>query len=337
MRKKGSGSRTPAISVVVLTLNEEATISKCLDSIINQHFPRSRFEVIVVDGYSTDRTREIAELYTSRILLEDRHTFGSARNLGVSSARGKYVAFVSADAWAEPDWLENICKAFSSRRVAGIVGRQLPITSSGWVSKIRSVGFEGTYSNGPRWMGMGDNFSTVNCAYTREAILGVGGFDESLLACEDQDLGHRILQDGLGIIYDPSMTVHHTAEDSLIGICRKTFRQGIGEGICISRYRVWSERLYLSILLLLMLVVFPLAFLVGFLRSIVGILLNSTIFLFLLAVTWLAMRVFQVTRDWKTFLGAYVYYPTVGLAELLGFLVGRLTAHRSPAMTVSQT
>lgn len=295
---------------------------------MNQRFPKNRFEIIVVDGGSTDRTREIAESYTLKILLERRHTFGYARNLGVTSARGKHVAFISADAWAEPDWLTKIDRTLSSQRTAGIVGRQVPITSPGWVSKIRSTGFKRAYSNESRRMERGDNFSTVNCAYTRDAILGNGGFDESLPACEDQDLAHRILQSGLRIIYDPSVTVHHAAEDSLIEICRKTFRQGIGRGVCNSRYKVWSGKLYLSTLLLLMLMVFPLALLVESSRSLMGVLLGSLISLLLLAVTWYAVEVFKETRDWRTFLGTYIYYPSVAVSELLGFLLGRLTAYK---------
>jgi len=318
-----------------LTLNEEATIGRCLDSIVNQRYPRTEFEIIVVDGHSIDRTREIAKNYNSEILLENKHTFGHARNLGVHSAKGKYIAFVSSDAWAEPDWLTNVHKAISTQETAGIVGKQIPITSTSWVSKIRSARFKETYSDESRRMGKGDNFSTVNCTYTRKAIVESGGFDESLPACEDQDLAHRILQNGLKIIYDPNVTVHHAAEESLVKICTKTFRQGIGEGVCNSRYQVWSGKLYLSILLLIALATFPLALAASFSRSLTSLLLGSLISLFLLVMTFYATRVFQETRDWRTFLGTYVYYPSVAIAELLGFLIGRLIAYKFPTVTGS--
>ncbi len=337
MRKKEPVSLPPTISVVVLTLNEEATISSCLESITNQHFPKSKFETVIVDGGSEDRTREIAGHYTSKIIVESRHTFGHARNLGVQSARGKYAAFISADAWAEPDWLTNICKAFSSQETAGVVGRQVPITSPGWVSKIRSIGFKRTYSGEAKPMRMGDNFSTVNSAYAKNAILSSGGFDEAIPACEDQDQAHRILQSGFRIIYDPSVIVHHVAEDSLQEIIKKTFRQGIGEGICSSRYQVWSGRLYLSIILLLTLMSLPLALTAGSLRSVAGIMFGSLITLLLLSMTCLAARAFQETRDWRTFLGSYLYYPSVAIAELLGFLLGRLTAHKFPSVRAPRT
>ena len=337
MKKKESISLPPAISVVVLTLNEEKTIARCLDSIMNQRLSESKFETIVVDGGSEDQTRKIAEHYTSRILLESRHTFGYARNLGIRSARGEYVAFISADAWAEPNWLTNICKALSSQETAGVVGRQVPITSPRWVSKIRSIAFKRTYNGEARPMKRGDNFSTVNSAYVKRAILDSGGFDEALPACEDQDLAHRILQTGLRITYDPSVTVHHAAEDSLQGILKKTLRQGIGEGICSSRYQVWSGRLYLAILILLAMMSLTLALTTDSFRSVAGIIFSSMIALFLLSMTSVAIRVFQETRDWKAFLGSYLYYPSVAIAELLGFAFGRLTAHRFPSVRVPRT
>lgn len=324
-----------AISVVILTLNEEATIGRCLDSITNQRFPKDEFEIVIVDGYSTDRTREIAESYNSKILLESRHTFGYARNLGVSSTKGEHVAFISADAWAEPDWLANIHKTLSAQEAVGVVGRQVPITSPGWVSKIRSAGFKRTYHKKARWMGKGDNFSTVNCVYTREVILESGGFDESLPTCEDQDLAHRILQTGLKIIYDPKVIVHHDAEESLVEICKKTFRQGIGEGICSSRHQVWSERLFLSILLLLMLLASPLVLIIGFPMILTNLFLGILVSIFLLEITRYALEVFRETRDWRAFLGSYIYFPSVAIVELLGFLIGRLVAHRIPTVTDS--
>ncbi len=330
MKRKENGSTSPTVSVVVLTLNEEATVDRCLESIINQRFPDNRFEIVVVDGNSTDKTREIAGRYTPKVLVEDRHNFGYARNLGVHSAKGRYVAFISADAWAEPGWLEGIHSTLSSRELAGLVGRQVPITYHNWVSKIRSSRFKKTYTDKPGQMKKGDNFSTVNCAYTIEAILKNGGFDETLPACEDQDLAHRILQSNLKIIYDPTVTVHHAAEESLGEICKKTFRQGIGEGICSSRYQIWSEKLYFSVLLLAIPIIFPLALLTGIPQILVESVAKSLAGLFLLALTWNALQVIRETRDWRTLLGTYIYYPAVALAELSGFLIGRLTAHDYP-------
>jgi glycosyltransferase involved in cell wall biosynthesis len=330
LKKKEPALSSTTISVVILTLNEEATIDRCPNSITRQSFPKSEIEIVVVDGNSTDRTREIAELYTPKILLENRHTFGYARNLGVSSAKGKYVAFISADAWAELDWLTNIKETLTSQGVVGVVGKQVPITSPNWVSKIRSTGFRKTYRGKSRWMERGDNFSTVNCAYSREVILKNGGFDESLPACEDQDLGHRILQTSLKILYDPNVTVHHDAEESLRDIWRKTFQQGVGEGICNSRYQVWSERLLLSILLLLTVLISPSVLVFAFPEVIRRLVFGPLLFILLLALTRSALEVLRETRDWKAFLGAYIYYPSVAIVESMGFLVGRLTSNRYP-------
>lgn len=332
MKKKEPVPLSTTISVVVLTLNEEATIERCLDSIVKQSFPKSEFEIIVVDGNSTDRTREIAESYALRILIENRHTFGHARNLGVSSAKGRYVAFISADAWAESDWLTNIKKTLTSQDVVGVVGRQVPIVSPNWVSKIRSMGFKKTYRGESRRMVRGDNFSTVNCGYSRETIVKSGGFDESLPACEDQDLGHRILQTGLKIFYNPNVTVHHAAEDSLVEILKKTFRQGIGEGICNSRYQVWSERVYLSFFLLLLLLALPLVLILKPPGVPTHLLFGSLLSLLILSLTKSALEVLQETGDWRASLGTYIYYPTVAIAELTGVLIGKLTSNRFPSV-----
>jgi len=329
--KKEATPSKIAISIIVLTLNEEKNIGRCLDSIMNQDLPKDRVEIIVVDGDSEDRTREIAEKYTSKILIEKKHNFGYARNLGVRSAAGDYIVFISADAWADNGWLKNIQNTLSEEEIDGVVGKQIPVTaSSSWVSRIRSAGFQETYGNDPYMMIRGDNFSTVNCAYKKRAILEVGGFDESLPACEDQDLAHRVLCRGGRIVYNPEVIVHHAAEDSLKEILRKTLRQGVGEGVCSARHQIWENRLYLSILLLTLMIL-PSILLYIFPETPLLVYLGSIIALVFLATTWYRLRVLKSTNDIGMLLGAYLYYPLVGAAELLGFLIGRVTVNRYPS------
>ena len=86
---------TPKISVVVPVRNGASQIARCLQALFEQTL--QPYEVIVVDGHSTDSTVEVAGTFPVTVVYEDHRTVGGARQVGVEHARGDYVAFTDAD------------------------------------------------------------------------------------------------------------------------------------------------------------------------------------------------------------------------------------------------
>lgn len=97
-------SDKPLVSVIIPTKNSEKTIETCLKSVREQTYPI--IEVIVVDNYSTDRTREIAGRYADLVLLRGPERSAQV-NFGVKQARGKYVYRVDSDFVLEPNVIEE--------------------------------------------------------------------------------------------------------------------------------------------------------------------------------------------------------------------------------------
>lgn len=101
--------KEPKISVIMLTYNREKLVSRAIESILGQSEPD--FEFIIVDNGSSDRSGAIADEYAEKdericVIHRERGNIGSGRNTGLDAARGKYVAFIDDDDWAEPDFLE---------------------------------------------------------------------------------------------------------------------------------------------------------------------------------------------------------------------------------------
>ena len=102
---------SPFVSIVIPCRNEEKFIGKCLDSIIGNHFPQDRLEVLVVDGMSDDGTQDVISEYTckysciKRLVNPDRIT-PRAMNIGVKSAKGDVVIFVNAHCILDKDFLK---------------------------------------------------------------------------------------------------------------------------------------------------------------------------------------------------------------------------------------
>ena len=119
------------ISVIVPSFNEEANIAQCLVSLSHQTLARSDYEVIVVDGGSTDKTCEIARKYADMVFIQKSKKVGGARNDGVEAAKGDIVATTDADCILPPDWLEQIRNAFAKEpELAQVYGPVYPIEDS---------------------------------------------------------------------------------------------------------------------------------------------------------------------------------------------------------------
>lgn len=104
----------PLFSIIVPVFNSENYLHKCIDSLLAQTY--ADFELLLIDDGSTDRSGEICDEYAEKDLrIKVFHTsnkgVSTARNLGLSLARGKYINFVDSDDWVKPDYLEKYVDA----------------------------------------------------------------------------------------------------------------------------------------------------------------------------------------------------------------------------------
>lgn len=110
---------TPKFSIIVPLYNKERYVKKAIESVLAQTY--RDFELIIVDDGSTDNSAAICEEllssytvhhtpYTIRFLKQANSGVAAARNNGVAASKGEYVAFLDADDWWEPTWLEEMDK-----------------------------------------------------------------------------------------------------------------------------------------------------------------------------------------------------------------------------------
>ena len=204
-------AKNPKVSVVILTKNSEKVIGDCLNAVFNQTF--KDLEAIIVDGNSTDKTIDIVKSTPAKIVMEEgkgKKRFSYARNLGVRAAKGNMIAFVSSDCVPEKNWLEKLIEPLGGKVVATF-GRQVFVGEDEdgpgskvlgkYISLRMGKMFDGEF---PPWY-----YSTVNSSVKRKIVKDLGWFDEGLKACEDQDLGFRIVEKGYKIKYCPNAIVYN--------------------------------------------------------------------------------------------------------------------------------
>ncbi|MCX6777266.1 MAG: glycosyltransferase [Candidatus Micrarchaeota archaeon] len=176
------------ISVVIPVLNEEKCIRDCFESLKKQDY-KGEWEVILVDGQSTDKTREIAKEYTKNIIVEPPRGPGNARNIGAKTAKYPIVAFIDSDCIAPEHWLSEIAKQFEDEKLVGLGGVLRPsdartldrvmfkLNADWWVRISALLGIYQLYGN--------------NCAYRLEAFKKLGGFNTKVSFWEDTELSMR--------------------------------------------------------------------------------------------------------------------------------------------------
>ena len=187
----------PAVSVVIITYNKADTVGQAIESVLRQTY--ADYEILVVDDGSTDNTAEVVGRYGSRVryLLKKNGGTGSARNLGLDQARGRYVAFLDGDDLWLPRKLELQMAAFEKE--PGIIAVQC---GAYCVDQDLRV-FETRVCH-PRFDRLQDfllfrNLPAFSSTVTvrREVFGKIGGFGTDLVILSDWDMACRLASVGI--------------------------------------------------------------------------------------------------------------------------------------------
>jgi succinoglycan biosynthesis protein ExoA len=228
------------VSVILPVRNEAQFIEHLLTELVGQDYDRRRFEVIVVDGESTDDTpamvSRFAEQHSNVCLLRNPKRLSSAaRNIGIRAARGDVVVVVDGHCEIGDDqFLTKLATAFVTSR-ADCLGRPQPLDVSQANTVQRAIAAARSswlghhpdsyiYSSQPQFVPA----KSVAIAYRRSVFERVGYFDETFDACEDVEFNHRIDLAGLHCFFTPEIAVKYHPRGNLFGLFRQMIRYGRG-------------------------------------------------------------------------------------------------------------
>lgn len=229
-----------SISVIVPIFNEEHFIGQTLDGILSQDYPADAFEVLVVDGESTDGTRDVVRQYAERypnvrLLSNPKRWSSAARNVGIQVATGAIVIVVDGHCqFFDDQYLRNVEAAFGQDDVH-CLGRPQPldVTDGSLTQQAIALARSSRLGHHP------DSFiyaeeeqrvpaHSVAVAYRKSVFDAVGPFDESFDACEDVELNHRIDKAGMNCLLVPSIRLRYYPRANIRGLFRQMARYGRG-------------------------------------------------------------------------------------------------------------
>jgi GT2 family glycosyltransferase len=225
-RAQEDKAQAPTITVCIIAYNSGPTLRTCLERLAAQTF--QDFETLVIDNASPDPgDAAIAREFPFVQLIENSENLGfaGAGNQGARLARGRWYVLLNPDAFAQPDWLEELVGA--ARRYPNLrsfTSRQLMDEDPGLLDGLGDVmsgygiPYRGGYlSRDPGDTPEGEVFSPCGAAMMidRALFLALGGFDEFFFCySEDVDLGYRLQLSGEPTLLVPSAVIRHVGSAS---------------------------------------------------------------------------------------------------------------------------
>ncbi|GAB4423034.1 MAG: hypothetical protein Kow0031_01370 [Anaerolineae bacterium] len=214
--------------------NESKYIERSLGAVLRQDYPANRLEVLLVDGRSTDATREIvgrlAGRYANvRLLDNPAQIQAAALNVGIRAARGDIIVRVDGHTFIEPDYV-SACVAHLLAGDADNVGGMMRAQGDTVVGQAVALATTSPFGIGGSKFHYTDQMHYVDTvylgAYWRKTLLEIGLFDEEYVINQDYELNIRLRQAGGRILLSPAVKSVYVPRGSLRGLWRQYFRYG---------------------------------------------------------------------------------------------------------------
>jgi succinoglycan biosynthesis protein ExoA len=240
----------PFVSIVMPALNEERYISAAIASIVPQS-DSIQYELLVVDGGSTDATRAIVERIAEsnarvRLIANDKRIQSAAMNIAAKLAdpRSRYLVRADCHLQYPEGFVERCIKGLSAKQAASIV---VPMRTEGTSCMQKAIaaaqnsrlGNGGSAHRRPGWSGFVDHGH--HAAFNRNTFLELGGYDETFTHNEDAEFDKRLVQTGNRIYLDSEATVTYFPRSDLRALAKQYFSYGWGRASTLLKHKFFPR------------------------------------------------------------------------------------------------
>ncbi len=236
---KNSQNSLTFISIIIPCRNEEKFIGKCLDSILEQDYPKERIEILVIDGISEDKTREIIKKFQTtkpklqiRLLDNPRKFTSFAFNVGIKEAGGDIIILMGAHASYEKDYISKCVRFLKEYDADNVGGAMITLP---WENTIAAKAIAFTLSNsfgvggstfrkgskGPKWVD-----TVFGGCYKREVFNKIGLFNEILIRNQDLEFNLRLRKAGGKILLAPDIVNYYYPKSNFREFFAHNFKDG---------------------------------------------------------------------------------------------------------------
>lgn len=255
------------VSLIIPCRNEKKIIVKCLDSIINQNFPKENFEILLIDGKSQDGTKEILNEYTNRypnikVLDNPNMTTPFAMNIGIKESKGDVIMKIDAHTVYDKEYIKNCLwymQKFGADNVGGIlktVPAKSTLTAKAIAFCLSSIFGAGnsyfrTGTAEPKWQ----DTVAFGC-YKKEVFEKIGLYNEKLKRSQDMELNLRLKKNGLKTLLFPKIAGYYYPKDNFKDFFMHNFNDGIWAIYPLKFVKIsFNVRHYIPLLFVLSLII----------------------------------------------------------------------------------
>lgn len=233
----------PLVTVVLPMLNEMSAIRACLDRFAAQTYGVDDLDVVVVDGGSTDGSRELVEDYSKenpwcRVVDNPARKAAAAFNVGVQEAKGSVLILFSSHGEPMPDYVEESVRVLKESGAAGVGGQYHhvgtdPTSSAIGLAMVSPFGMASPH----RTVVDRREVDTISHpAYDIEVMRQVGPFDERLERNSDYEFNHRVREAGYELVVDPAIESIYRPRPSLKALARQFWWYGRWKARVVQRH-----------------------------------------------------------------------------------------------------
>lgn len=317
------------LAIIMPVRNEEKFLGQTLDQIYLQDFPMEKLEIVIADGFSTDRTKEIAESFKARfgslkVLDNPGKLPSSGRNVGVKNSTAPYILILDGHTYIpNKNFLKDIIEIFKKTN-ADCLCRPQPLRPpdinefelSVALCRGSILGHKPGSEIYADFEGFVDPTSS-GAMYKREVFDKVGYFDEAFDACEDVDFNHRVQTAGLKSYLSPKLTVFYYPRSTIQGLWKQMNRYGMGRFKFAKKHNIFSPIQWFAGAAVLL---FAVGLLLSFISTPIYELFRSVTAVYLLIV--LVFSFFLALKE--KHIGCLIYgiliFPTIHFGLGFGFL-----------------
>lgn len=240
--------KLPSVSVIVPCFNEQGTIHLLLEAVLNQDYPGSLVEVVIADGQSTDRTRQVISDFaavhpslTINIVENLKRIIPAGLNCAIKSANGEVIVRLDAHSVPRFDYISR-CVSGLENRLGDNVGGVWDIhpTEKSWQAVSISEAASHKLGVGDaryRYSNQAQIVETVPFgSYYKSIFSEIGLFDETLYTNEDYEFNIRLAKSGKKVWLDPNIRSTYYSRPTFSELAKQYWRYGYWKAQVIRRY-----------------------------------------------------------------------------------------------------
>jgi succinoglycan biosynthesis protein ExoA len=248
------GTAWPGVSVVMPVLNEERHLEAAIRRVLNQEYP-GELEVIIAVGPSSDRTREIAAALSAadpRISVVDNPAARTpaALNLGIAAAKHQIIVRVDGHGELTDGYIKRAVELLDetgAANVGGVMDAQgtTPFEEAVAVAYTTRLGLGGGafhLADSPA----AEAETVFLGVFRKDALVAVGGFDESMHRAQDWELNYRLRARGHKIWFSPELRVTYRPRSTLRALVTQMYETGTWRREVVRRYPETATVRYLA-------------------------------------------------------------------------------------------